>query len=120
MQDDKEAIKRLEDEAYAAMKAYFEAKADQKNLETRDISFYVTAFCSTTTVGQMQFSGHMLTPMNHEFDYQSEEIPLKDMIIAGWPTVATGLCAINAMEFYQGIMEHLETMKQDIHGFGHA
>ena len=37
MLDVKEDIKKLEDAAYTALKVYFEAKADQENLENKSL-----------------------------------------------------------------------------------
>ena len=115
--------KKLEQEAYDALKRFYSATTAQRddvNVVTDDISFYVSAFASRPNY-EVQISGHMLTPMMHKLREQHvEEIKLTELIVAGWPTVAVGICSTHAVDFYAAVMEHVATIRKNISGVGHA
>lgn len=115
--------KKLEQEAYDALKRFYNATTAQHtdvDVGIDDISFYVSAFCSKADY-EVQISGHMLTPMMHHLrENDVQEIKLTELIVAGWPTVAVGVCSTHAIDFYAAVMEQVNSIRKQIRGVGHA
>lgn len=115
-------IRKLERKAYNALKEYYEATSVVDHLEgvdCKDIGFYVSAF--VTHGNDIAISGHMLTQaLWLDRPEDENEIKIVDLVTAGWPAVAVGICSSNAGELYHTVHTQTKLVKQSISGVGHA